>query len=179
MTLKILLFSGGVDSTLVLNKLIAEGIIPTIFHFWPAWYNKTHERKVRKLARMISPKSEYYVFQVHDFDATLEYKHPYYGIPIDNGCIYPLLYGDEVIIGYSKWIYHTYADHRPHKGFAQQDFINLVKVYNLPFTFPLADLRRTQLDEMFSQLPQEQKDLVVSDTRNYNFGGTYVKADPA
>jgi hypothetical protein len=175
--IRILLFSGGVDSTIVLKRLAGDGIVPIIFHCYPEYFTKAHERNVRKLARLISPKSPYYIFQMKRFRPSFLYDYPYYEIPIsDDESLCPLHYGDEVIIGYSRWIYYIFPNHRFHRGATQQLFIDYVRLLDLPFRFPLADMRRTQLDAEFATLPHSLQALAVSDTRDYDFGGAFTKA---
>lgn len=176
----ILMFSGGYESVVCLKRLVDEGVTPSLFHFKTKKFNNENERMIRKVTRIISPDSPYYIFNSYQtgYHAFLEwhsssgYDYPYYGINYKHHgkdkYFYPLLYGDRIVLGYTRWVYDDVnMDNRLCYKRYQNKFIDDCNKLNLPFVFPLADMRRPQIDRELNSLPEIIKDNVISSTRRY------------
>lgn len=181
----LILYSGGVDSVLCLVKAVEQGIIPFIFHFHTQKLNKTHERMIRKTARLISPDSPFYVFETKTVGYRARADYPpdvCYEVCIDDPDgkgkrLNPLDHADYVIIGYTKWLYPKRKGRmRPIKKH-QNTFINGCKKFGSPFIFPLADYTRNQIDEEFKKLPLEIRKNAVSTTRYYDGDWRIVRGE--
>ena len=73
----LLMFSGGVDSTLCLHHLVEQGITPFLVHFKTKKLRRRHERMIRRVARHLSPRSPYYVFHaISRYDQETPYAMP-------------------------------------------------------------------------------------------------------
>lgn len=170
------MFSGGVDSTLCLDLLVNEGATPNIFHFRTTKLNGDHEKRIRKIVRLLSPKSPYYTFRswCKDYSAHMDESFPYYAVRWRHHgkrkWFEPLMYVDNVVLGYTRWLYWTHEDQRAYRG-NQRVFIKNCEMNNLPFRFPVCKLKRPELDAMFMAMPVKIRQLVVSSTRHYDFGG--------
>jgi len=178
----ILLYSGGVDSVLCLKKVVEQGIIPFIFHFRTKKLTNKHEKMIRKTARLLSPKSPYYVFYTNTY--SYEAWHEWgdlsrYEIRRNDGkkSVYfnPIKHGDYVIIGYMRHVY-SYNNNRREFNCTGKKFIDFSKKFNPSFIFPLADYHRWEADEEFKTLPLNIRMNTVSSTRDYDYGGgVFVK----
>lgn len=170
----LLLYSGGVDSILCLKRLVEKGIVPYIFHFWTKKLNKTHEKMIRKTARLLSPKSPFYVFKTdtYDYEARIagQFLGDYEIIIDDDEDFIPIQHADYIVIGYAKYIY-PYKDEKYKYKSLQQQFIEHCRIIQLPYLFPLASYTRDELDEEFMNLPEEVRMNTVSSTRDYDYGG--------
>jgi len=168
----LLLYSGGVDSILCLIKLVEQGITPFLFHFRTKKLTKTHEKMVKKTARLISPDSPLYVYETKTvgFRAVtpdlMNYEVCLEDPDGEGKTMKPLDHANYVVIGYTKYVYTKIRPLLKAK-MIQQRFIKSCKEFNLPFIFPLADYTRKQTDKEFSQLPLEIRENTVSTTRYY------------
>jgi len=175
----LLLYSGGVDSILCLKKLIDKGIVPYIFHFWTTKLKKKHEKMIRATARLLSPKSPFYVFRTSTENFEHGWNDVYYKYWVliseffnNYLTIYPIDYADYVVTGIMKHIYVCAENHQMYNGSGNnKEIIERLRIYNFPYIFPLANYTRKQADQEFQQLPLNIRQNTVSTTRNYNYGG--------
>jgi hypothetical protein len=174
----LLLYGGGVDSVVCLKKLVDEEIVPFIFHFKTGKMNKTHERMIKKTVKILSPNSPYYVFPINEsgYHAVYDSFGKYFiHLGQDKkGMFVPSKLFDIVVLGYTHLCYSEQCKKHGIR-MSQSDFIDIVKKYNLPFKFPIANLTRIQTDKEFNKLPKEVKINTVSTTRNYDFGGVFAQ----
>lgn len=167
----ILMFSGGYESVLCLNRLVDDGITPALFYFHVKRFSKNNEKRIRRLASLISPASPFYIFHscMNYFIASFNYCHPYYYVRYRNigplKQFHPLEYGDPVVMGYTHLIY-PYKKGKGHTP-VQVEFIDFCKKANLPFQYPLWELTRAEIDKEVARLPDNIQSLIVSDTRSY------------
>lgn len=131
---------------------------------------------IRKTARIISPKSPFYVWKT-ETDGYCAFVNENFtndysiNISMDGSKeLIPLKCADFVVIGYTKYIYN-YTKTRFKWKLRQQKFIECVKRRDFPYIFPLLEYTRTMLDKEFAQLPEEIRMNTVSSTRDYNYGG--------
>lgn len=159
------MYSGGVDSILCLKWLRDHGIIPVLFHFHTGKTKRRHERMIRKTAKLLSPESPYYVWKIktsgyHVFWAE---NGEYHVKMNDRGpiCTFmPQVYGI-VVIGYTG--YDSNDGRR--KLRTQSAFIKLCERCNYPFVFPLANVQKSQINQLFEELPKVIRENTVSSTR--------------
>jgi len=177
------MFSGGVDSTVCLEKLVRQGIKPILFYFHTdKMLLKSFGRKIREIARYLSPSSPFYTFWTHSYSPTWLEHYPYYAVRLKhngkNKWLYPLNLADKVAIGYTRFLYYYDEGCSEFRGSTQEKFIEFCKLYKLPYLFPLADMRRKEVDVLFQELPEYVKERVVSTTRGYDYGGRYYVVPP-
>ena len=175
------MFSGGVDSVVCLNELVKKGIVPKLFFFATYKVKKKHVKQIKRLAKLVSPDSELYVFYPHTIDFLAAWqrgerdKKTYY-IHLDetdDKFFYPLCYVDEVVLGY--------VDKQPRGrrangelGLAQPKLIRYCLNHKMSFVFPLVGKSTREVDNLFDSLPEQVKKLTLSTTRCYAFGGSYL-----
>lgn len=172
-----LMYSGGVDSVVCLKKLVEKGITPILFHVRTWKINKTKERKIRRNARRLSPKSPLYVWKprIIDYCASPSKNH-IYKIQLDetyDTFLYPLDYVDKLVLGY----FREYGKGRRRKGevaLGQKQFIKECAIYHHPIIIPLSKMTGREVDTEFLKLPPKVQQDTVSSTRFYKFGGESV-----
>lgn len=169
----VLMFSGGVDSTLCLKFLVDRGEVPFLFYVKTEKLKRKHMIKARRIAREISPDSTFYVFESteRDYRALYEDEYPYYYIRMKRSgkdkFLSPLLFADKVVLGYNNWIYYTEDNQRKFRGKTQRAFIKFIRKYSLPFELPLINISRPHIDKQLDVLSQHIKENIVSSTRSY------------
>jgi hypothetical protein len=131
----------------------------------------------RENAMLISPKSSYYTFySINGFQGFADANRLGYCLDCRrNEILIPEEYADFVVEGLIKWVYFCKKKRGYIKGNAQKFIERCRKNPKLPYVFPIGHLTRKQADEEFKKLPKEIQDKTVSDTRNYDFGGVFVK----
>jgi hypothetical protein len=185
MKIIVLLYSGGVDSMVCLKRLVKKGIVPFIFHFHCKKLTIRHEKMIRKSAKILSPKSPFYVFETKTigFDAfwSRNASKTMFGINVgknglDKIAFCPFQYADILVVGYHKYRgrFRKNAVRIIPQG--QKDFIIWCKKCRLPFMFPLERYRPTQIDREFERLPMKLKKLAISTTRGW-FKGIFLPTE--
>jgi len=159
----VLLYSGGIDSVLCLKLLREQGIIPYIFHFKTWKLIRKHEHMIRKTARLLSPESPFYVFETKTENYKALWGRGEYHVFLDNNgrTLRPLDYGDKVVIGYTGY------DSNDGRRRLQTQVLTIKEseFYDYPYVFPLANMRKSQILQMFMDLPKEVRVNTVSSTR--------------
>jgi hypothetical protein len=176
----LLLYSGGVDSMVCLKRLVKNGIVPFIFHFKVQKFKRKHERMIRKSAKLLSPKSPFYVFETGTIGFQARYggkkRGRYtYTVKVGKKDFNPLEYADKIVVGY-----HKYAG-RFRKGVhivpqGQKEFIGWVKKHRLRITFPLENYTPYKIDREFEKFPVKLQKLAISTTRGW-FKGTFLPTE--
>lgn len=179
----ILLYSGGVDSIVCLNRLVKKGIVPLLWYFKEKDFK--YARQVRRTAKLLSPKSMFLSFDVKEYDAFWTPqrgcpKEKRYGINFRKGkALYPMDFAKIVVVGY-----HKYMNRGPIRGICfkgvcrhiprgQKEFIEWSRRLRLSLRFPLARYTPHQIEAEFAKLPENIRRLVVTDTRGYIEEGVF------
>jgi hypothetical protein len=167
-----LMFSGGVDSLVCLKLLREQDVTPVLFHV--ADYPLNIERKIRRAAKLVSPKSPYYVWgKAEDYKASYCFKRlsckADYEVYFDSERkTVPVCFSDYVdrlVLGYfkrdNKSMYRTIKECLPR-------FNNLV--------FPLADYSVREIDSIWMKFPDEVKINTFSSSRTYSWIQKYIRS---
>jgi hypothetical protein len=171
------MYSGGVDSVLCLKHLVDHGITPILFYIKTWKLQKKHENQSRKIARILSPQSPYYIFRprVIDYNAFIGKDTKKYAVHFDEineEYFYPIDYADFVVLGYFGRT-NKGRRYKNDGGLDQKKIIKFFKTYQLPYIFPLKNYTNRQAYLEFRKLPKQIQELTVSTTRWYN-NLTYV-----
>lgn len=160
----ILMYSGGVDSILCLKMLRDQGITPFLFHIKTQKLKRRHERMIRKTARLLSPESPFYVWETKTRNYTASWgKNGEYHVFLtkNNVTLMPQNMADIIVMGYTGWD----SNDGRRKLRNQTMLLKQSRERGFPFMFPLADMRKTQVNQLFNQLPIEIRMNTVSSTR--------------
>lgn len=176
-----LMFSGGVDSVVCLSELVKQNITPVLFVFQTWKMSKVVLKKIKFIAKTLSPKSPLYVYKPRtiDYHACFVFRSvdkKSYFIHMDeygNDYFYPLRFVDKLVLGY---VGRESIGRRAkgELGLAQPEFITKATNYKMPFIFPLGNKTTRDVDKIFKELPEEIRKNTVSSTRAYKFGGAYL-----
>lgn len=177
-----LMYSGGVDSVLCLKMLAEQGKNPFLFYMQTYKLKDIHVEMAKKIAKILSPKSPLYIFKPFtiNYNAIFD-EHNRYVILMNElhheKVFNPLDIADKIYIGYfaKAGKYPKECEDVKLYPCGQERCIELIKKYQLPIEFPLENMRLSQLDKMFNELPDNIKNLVVSSTRKYHYGGKFVE----
>ena len=159
------MYSGGVDSILCLKWLRDHDIVPALFHFKTLKLKRRHERMIRKTAKILSPESPFYVFKTKTNDFNAYWARGEYGVWLTDKraeiVLIPQYYGDIVVIGYTGYDSNDGRCKLP----TQKLSIEETKIYGFPFMFPMAGIRKSQINQLFDELPRMIRENTVSSTR--------------
>lgn len=173
----LLMYSGGVDSLLCLKQLYEEGIAPIIVHVKTKKLTSYLERKIKRNAKNISPKSPYYVYNAYTKNyfafyaptKCLIHGHPmvYYVTLIGRHVLIPQQMANKIVLGYSK---------KDGIGDSVSRFLKACKQYKInDFILPLAEKLHEDCMNEWLKFSEQIRKNTVSSTRNWDYGGIYVE----
>jgi len=156
-TIYLLLYSGGVDSTLSLAKLIDNNIIPYIFHFKTKKLTNKHEKQIKRNAQKLSPQSPYYVFETE----TYNFEFGMY----PNGKCFVVINNDEEFLPFDICDCLVTGHWRRDNDDEILKWICDFATYSKQLILPLKDYTYKQIMREFYLLPLDIKKNVVASTR--------------
>jgi hypothetical protein len=162
-----LMFSGGVDSIVCLKMLQEQGIIPILFYCESDIYRECHwSKSIKKTAKLLSPKSQLYIFDVKEYKAFITGNGDY-GITLKDGTIfYPYKCVDKLIVGFFEK--DIDKKHPIKKGNVGMKEAIRVLNKNPKLEFPLRHLARTKIERIWKTLPLEVKKNTLTTSRKPN-----------
>jgi hypothetical protein len=159
-----LMYSGGVDSIVCLKLLRDQGITPYLIHFQ---YDslKRYFKRVKKTAKILSPDSKIYVWDVDYYQACTWIDGNYHIKLSDKINFYPADYFDKLIIGYFEGDIPSYPIDRGKIGM-KEGIQYLLK--NPKIILPLRFMSKTEIERIWKTLPLEVRVNTLTSSRKSN-----------